>query len=281
MGRSRTVHELNKFVRLLCIRFIKDHTVDLAATMAFYFLLSLFPLIIFLFAIIPYLGLTPDQLLSVLMRFLPPEIITLIRQNFDAVFTKNGGLLSLGVIATLWPASNAVNALMRTLNRAYRVDETRPFYETRILALSFTVVLVFAIAMTLAVNVVSAALARSLFYRLGLSETFADVWSVVSTVVSFLVIIVIFAFFYRFGPNMKLSLHETMIGAVVAGVGWQMASFAFSIYVRYFRNFSATYGTLGGIIILMLWFYLTAITIIIGGQVNAILHHLHAPDRHK
>ncbi|MCO7125807.1 YihY/virulence factor BrkB family protein [Sporolactobacillus shoreicorticis] len=280
MGKVK-LRDIFLFAKLLGRRFIADHTADLAATLAYYFLLSLFPLFIFLFAIIPYLGLNQDQLFSLFGAYLPKEVLSLIHQNLDSVFTKRGGLLSVGVIATLWPASSAVNALMRTLNRAYRVEETRSFFLIRLLAMCFTVAMIFAIAMTLAVNVISAGLARTLFSHIGLSHTFADMWSVISTLVTFCVIIIIFAFLYRLGPNMKLKMDQVLIGAVIAGVSWQVVSYGFSFYVRYFGNYASTYGTLGGIIVLMLWFYLTAITIIIGGQINAVIHELTKPEKNE
>lgn len=279
VGKRKKFREMYLFIKLLGRRFVEDNTADLAATLAYYFLLSLFPLVIFLFAVLPYLGLTQQELLPFLSRYLPGEVMLLIQQNLGSVFTKSGGLLSLGIIATLWPASNAINALMRTLNRAYHVKETRSFVVIRILAMILTLAMIFAIAMTLAVNVVSAALVRTLFQHIGISDKFADMWSVVSTLTTFVVIITIFAFLYSLGPNMKLKLGEVMVGAVIAGTCWQAASYAFSFYVRYFGHYATTYGTLGGIIILMLWFYITALTIIAGGQINAILHHLRISKR--
>jgi Predicted membrane protein len=262
--------ETKILIRLFNNRLIEDHTVDLAATLAYYFLLSLFPLVIFLFAVLPYLGLTQQEVIPFLSQYLPGEVMNLIRQNLGGVFTKSGGLLSVGVIATLWPASSAINALVRTLNRAFHVKETRPSIVTRFLAMCLTVAMVFAIAMTLAVNVVSAVWARTLFHQLGLSDNFSTLWTVLSTLVTFAVIILIFAFLYMLGPNIRLKLGDVLFGAVFAGIGWQLASFAFSTYVRYFGHYASTYGTLGGIIILMIWFYLTAFTVILGGQINAV-----------
>nr|WP_241654907.1 YihY/virulence factor BrkB family protein [Sporolactobacillus shoreae] len=281
MGKRRLIRETEVFIRLLGKRIVNDHIVDLAATLAYYFLLSLFPLVIFLFAILPYLGLTQAQVIPFVGQYLPGEVMTLISQNLGGVFTKSGGLLSIGVIATLWPASGAVNALIRALNQAYHVKETRHFILTQVLAICLTVAMIFAIAMTLAINVASAAWAEGLFHRLGFPDTFSDLWSIVSTLVTFAVIIIIFAFLYMLGPNMLLKLRDVIIGAVTAGLGWQLASYAFSFYVRYFGHYSSTYGTLGGIIILMVWFYLTAFTVILGGEINAVCYHLDAGRRNK
>ncbi|TGA96454.1 YihY/virulence factor BrkB family protein [Sporolactobacillus shoreae] len=281
VGKRRLIRETEVFIRLLGKRIVNDHIVDLAATLAYYFLLSLFPLVIFLFAILPYLGLTQAQVIPFVGQYLPGEVMTLISQNLGGVFTKSGGLLSIGVIATLWPASGAVNALIRALNQAYHVKETRHFILTQVLAICLTVAMIFAIAMTLAINVASAAWAEGLFHRLGFPDTFSDLWSIVSTLVTFAVIIIIFAFLYMLGPNMLLKLRDVIIGAVTAGLGWQLASYAFSFYVRYFGHYSSTYGTLGGIIILMVWFYLTAFTVILGGEINAVCYHLDAGRRNK
>ncbi|MCI1858468.1 MAG: YihY/virulence factor BrkB family protein [Sporolactobacillus sp.] len=274
MIKKEEFREAGRWLALLGRRLIDDHTVDLAATLAYYLLLSLFPLVIFLFAVIPYVGLTQAQVMPFLSRYLPSEATDLIRQNIGSVFTKNSGLLSVGVIATLWPVSNAVNALMRTLNRAYRVKETRPFFITRLLAMCFTVAMIFTVAMALAINVISAAWARALFRYLGLSDTFADAWSLLSTLTTFALMIVIFVLLYMLGPNIRLRPRDVAVGAVMAGAGWQIASYAFSFYVRYFGHYVTTYGTLGGIIVLMLWFYLTALTIIVGGEINALRFQL-------
>lgn len=270
MGKRAPFKASRLFIKYFIKKFIEDKTMDLAATCAYYFLLSLFPLIIFLFAIIPYIGLTQEEVLPMLSRYVPVEVTHLIEQNMSHVFSKHGSLLSFGVIATIWPASSAINALIRTLNHAYKVKETRPLIVTRFMAICFTVAMIFAITMTLVINVLAAGLEKKLFHYLSLSDGFANLWSVFSTLVTFVIIIIIFACLYCWAPNKKLKFREVIIGAIAAGVSWQLASYAFSFYVRYFGQYSATYGTLGGIIVLMLWFYITAITVIIGGQINAV-----------
>ncbi|WP_332238453.1 YihY/virulence factor BrkB family protein [Sporolactobacillus sp. KGMB 08714] len=274
VGKKKKFREMVLFIKLLGKRFVEDNTADLAATLAYYFLLSLFPLVIFLFAVLPYMGLTQQELLPFLSRYLPGEVMSLIRENLGDVFTRSGGLLSIGIIATFWAASNAINALIRTLNHAYHVKETRSFIVIRMLAMILTLAMVFAIVLTLAVNVFSVAFAQKFFQKVGIADNFADMWSAVSPLLTFVVVVFILAYLYALGPNMRLKLKEVRVGALLAGSGWQAASYGFSFYVRYFGHYSATYGTLGGIIILMLWFYITAMTIIVGGQINAILHHL-------
>lgn len=268
------------FIKELVHRFMADQTTDLAATLAFYFLLSLFPLAIFMFSLIPYLGLSEKQLFVFISHYVPTVVVNLLKENLSTVLQKNGSLLSVGILATIWSASNALNAMVRLLNHAYRVQETRSFLITRLLSLVLTVLMVIAIVITLAINVLFNGFVYQFLHFLGLSNDFAWLWSTLSIGLTFLLIILIFACLYKYGPNMRLSWREVSVGSVIAAIGWQAASYGFSFYVRYFGHYSATYGTLGAIIILMMWFYLTAIMILIGGQLNAYLHQLRAERAH-
>ncbi|CAM3195278.1 YihY/virulence factor BrkB family protein [Sporolactobacillus spathodeae] len=272
-----TVGILKQFIH----RFTEDQTTDLAATLAYYFLLSLFPLSIFMFSLVPYIGLSEKELFAFISRYVPAVVVGLLKQNLVSLLQKSSSLMSLGILATIWSASNALNAMVRTLNHAYRVKETRPFLLTRLLSFVLTILMVFAIVISLAINVIFNGLVHQFLHFLGLSSEFAWLWTALSMLLSFLLIITIFACLYKFGPNMFLKWREVIIGAVIAGVGWQMASYGFSFYVRYFNNYSSTYGTLGAIIILMVWFYLTAIMILVGGQINAILRIPHSNEDKK
>ncbi|WP_230459061.1 YihY/virulence factor BrkB family protein [Terrilactibacillus tamarindi] len=266
--------DIKMIIRRFIKRFTKEGTLDIAATLAYYFLLSLFPFLIFLFAIIPYLGIDQSQFLDLLQRYAPTALNDVIKQNIDKVFNKNGGILSFGVIATLWPASNALNALIRALNHAYDVEETRSFIYQRLLAILFTVSMVFVIIISLGINVIGGAVFKTILHKLGFSDGLATIWHLLSLLITFVIVIIIFALLYYFCPNKKLHIKDVIIGAVVAAVSWQVVSYGFSFYIKYFGNYASTYGTLGGIIILMLWFYITALTIIVGGEINAVYRYI-------
>ncbi|TCP24521.1 membrane protein [Scopulibacillus darangshiensis] len=283
MGKQHFFTKTKFFFKHFFKRFFEDGTLDIAATLAYYFLLSLFPFLIFTFSIIPYLGITQDQALHLLNRYVPSDVMTIIEENTGHLFNKHGGLLSIGVIATLWPASNAVNALIRAMNHAYDVEETRSFIVARLLAIVFTIAMIVVIVATLVINVFGPTLGKVLFSHLDLSIGFLHLWSNLSLLISFLIIIIVFACIYIFAPNKRLRFNEVIVGAVIAAVGWQALSYAFSVYIdRYgFGQYSATYGTLGGIIILMLWFYLTALIIVVGGEINAALGFIKKIPRNK
>lgn len=269
MNNSR--HNSNFFGHFIK-RFTENETPDVAATLAYYFLLSLFPLLIFTFSILPYVGITQADAIHFLNRMFPHDIMKIINTNLGNVFSKNGGLLSVGVLATLWPASNAVNALIRALNRAYDVKESRSFIIARMMAILLTVAMIIVIIITLAINVFGPTVANYIASHLGLSTGFLTFWKYISLLIGFLIIILVFACLYLFAPNKRLKTKEVIIGSVTAAVGWQIASYLFSVYISNFAHYSNTYGTLGGIIILMLWFYITALIIVVGGEINATIH---------
>ncbi len=255
-------------------RFQENETLDAAATLAYYFLLSLFPLLIFTFSILPYVGVDHKDAVNLLQRIMPDDAMKMIQNNLDHLFSKNGGLLSIGVLATLWPASNAINALIRALNRAYEVKESRSFIVARLMAIFLTIAMIIVIVITLVINVFGPVLGKFISSYFGLSSGFMTVWNLLSLLVSFIIVIIVFACLYLFAPNKRLKVKEVIVGSVTAAVGWQVASYLFSVYVSNFANYSNTYGTLGGIIILMLWFYITALIIVLGGEINATFRYL-------
>ncbi|GGE45252.1 putative ribonuclease-like protein YfkH [Pullulanibacillus camelliae] len=259
------------FIKYLIKCIIEDRVFDLAAQLAYFFMLSLFPLLIFTFTLLPYFGISQDDITPFLERFAPPELMTLIKANLTTVFNKHTGILSFSVIATIWPMSTAINAIIRVLNRAYDVKENRSFIISRALAILLTLAMIFVLIIALVLNVFGPALGKTLLAHFEVPIHIVNIIDYIRLIFSFFVIIVVFAGIYLFAPNKKLHVGDVIIGAIFAAVLWQVASLAFSVYVKVFNNYSATYGTLGGIIVLMIWFYLTGFILILGGEINAAL----------
>ncbi|MFC4619313.1 YihY/virulence factor BrkB family protein [Camelliibacillus cellulosilyticus] len=264
-------HHAFGFLKYLIKRLFEDRVFDLAAQLAYFFLLSLFPFLIFTFTALPYIGIHSDQMLPFIARYAPPELMELIKQNLKSVFDKHTGLLSFSVIATIWPASTAIMAIIRVLNQAYDVEENRSFIVARSMAILLTFAMIFVIIIALALNVFGPTIGKLLIHHFGVSPDIIKIFDFIRLLISFFIIIVVFACLYLFAPNKRLKPSEVMVGAVFAAVGWQIASYAFSFYVDQIAHFSATYGTIGGIIILMIWFYLTGFILILGGEINAAL----------
>lgn len=256
--------------------FVDDDVVGMSAQLAYFFLLSLFPFLIFLLTLIGFLPIDKDSVFNIIHRYVPGESMDLIINNVNQLMEdRNGGLLSLGIILTIWSASNGINALMRVFNRAYETEETRSFIITRLISIALTVAMVLVISIALALPVFGRAIGNYIFDFLGYSENFIQFWDSFRWVISFFIIILVLTVLYMLGPSQKISLKHALPGAVIATIGWQLTSLGFAYYVENLGNFSYTYGSLGSIIVLMIWFFLSGMMLVIGGEINAILH------RHK
>lgn len=265
-------NKVKKFIVEFVDRFIQDDVIGLSAQLAYFFLLSLFPFLIFLITLIGYLPISQDDLLGLVSRYAPGDTMDLIESNLRQITEKpRGDLLSFGAIATIWSASNGVNAIIRALNRAYDVDEGRSFWLARLMAIFLTAAMVVVILVALLLPVFGKAIGLFFFVHLGISPAFMAIWDFFRIFISFFVMVSVLIILYVFAPSTKLRFNDVWVGAIVATLGWQFVSLAFSYFVLNFGNYSATYGSLGGIIVLLIWFYLSAMVILIGGEINAIL----------
>lgn len=270
---------IKRFFGQLISRFLNHDISDLSAQLSFYFLLALFPFFIFNFALLAYLPISTEDVLRLIGQYAPVDMIHIIEVNLRSVLdVQRGGLLSFGIIATIWSASNGSYAIMRALNRAYDVPEGRPFFKARAVSIFLTFSMIIVLVVALLLPVFGKTIGYAIFSLLGLSEAFLTVWNVLRWLISFFVIVVVFAYLYYFAPNKKINIDEVWIGAIFATLGWQFVSLAFSYYVNNFGNFTATYGSLGGIIVLLLWLYLSGMILILGGEINATITHLRKLD---
>nr|WP_155891105.1 YihY/virulence factor BrkB family protein [Ectobacillus panaciterrae] len=273
MFSSKIVSSTGVFLRDLYKRTISDDLAGLASQLAYFFLLSLFPALVFFITMVGYLPIHTQDLLGFLEEYVPPDAMDLIRSNVNNVLNQqNGGLLSFGLLATLWSASNGINAIMMAFNRAYDIKETRPFYMTRALSIVLTISMIFIIVFALLLPVFGKVIGTIVFKTLGLPPDLWEKWKIFRLFLSFLVLFIVFSYLYKFAPNCRVHPKEVVSGALFASIGWVLVSYLFAFYVDNYGNYSNTYGGLGGIIILMLWFYLTAWVILLGGEINALLN---------
>lgn len=264
--------EWKGFSKSLFSNISANDVTGLAAQIAYYFLLSLFPLLIFIVTLLPYLPVEQGDILGVVRDFAPGETMSMIEETLqDVMSNRNSGLLSISIIATIWSASNGMNAIVKSLNRAYDVEETRSFIATRLMSilLTFAMILVFVIALLL--PVFGKQIGLFLFSQFGFSDQFLAIWNGIRWAISPIILFIIFVGLYYFAPSKRIKCLSAFPGAIFATLGWVLVSLAFSYYVGSFGNYSATYGSIGGIIVLMIWFYLTGIIIMIGGEINALV----------
>lgn len=270
------------FAKEVLGQFKKDNVTLLAASQAYYYMLSIVPLLIVAFAIVPYLNITPQDAMNFIYSALPSEMGSLLRENIVSIVEdKKGGLLTVGIIGALWSASNGINAFIKAANEAYEVDETRNFLIVRSLALVMTIGMILSLIVAILLPIMGSAIIDFVNNYIGLNDKLISYLEYGRWIVAIVVITAILLLLYRFAPNKKLPFKHIIPGAITASTLWLLVSLAFSFYISHFGNYSATYGSLGGIIILMIWFFLTGLILMIGAEVNAIYHKRKNPIREE
>jgi membrane protein len=267
---EKVVNVRKSLLRLLWHRIEEDDIPGLSAQLAYFFLLSLFPLLIFIFTLLPYLPIPYPDILGSIREFAPPQTMDLIEKNVNYVMNnRNGGLLSIGIIGTIWSSSNGIHALVRAFNKAYNVKESRSFIVSRGMAILLTIGMIFVFIVAVLLPIFGREIGIFLFSYLGFKVEFLRIWEMLRLVVSALILFLIFTGLYWIAPNVKLRCRSAFPGAGFATVGWILSSYALSFYVSKFNNFSLTYGSIGAIIVLLIWLYISGFIIIIGGEINA------------
>ncbi|MDU0814348.1 ribonuclease [Bacillus siamensis] len=261
------------FIKELFARFSLHEGQSKSAELAYFFLLSLFPLMIFMLTLTAYLPISAEDVLGAVDQYAPESAMSMVKSITEQTLNKrSGGLLSFGIIAVIWSASNGMNAIVRAFNHAYEVEENRSFIIIRLTSIFLTIAMVVTILIALLLPVFGREIGLLAADFIGAPGLFLQVWSVVRWGISPLILLIVFTALYIFAPNKRLSLRFVLPGAVFAAAGWIIVSMLFSFYVGTFANYSATYGSIGGIIVLMIWFYLTGTLLILGGEINALLH---------
>ena len=253
----------------------KDKVFGRAAELSYYFLLALFPFLIFLTSIIGIvLGSgtgTRHMLFNYLARIMPPAAFQLLDNTMLEVSkASSGSKLSFGILAALWAASNGMSAITESLNTAYDLRESRPWWKQRLMAVVLTVSLSILIIAALILVVSGGRIAEWLAHVYGFGPVFPMAWKIIQWPVILLCMILAFALIYYFAPDSRKQSWKWLTpGAAIGVVLWLLVSLAFRAYLHFFDSYSATYGSLGAVIILMLWLYLTGAAVLIGGEVNS------------
>lgn len=272
MGIKKIIERFkhNWFVRLF-IRIKKHEALGYSAQLAYFFLLSLFPLLITIFSLLPYLPIEQHHIMYFLEDFAPGETLDFIRGNLEEIFeSQSGSLLSFGIIATLWAASNGMNAVIRAVNRAYEIEENRPFFIVRGMSVILTIVMIFVFLVALLIPIFGRSIGEYLFSKLGKTNEFINMWTTLRWLISSVILFIVFSVVYTITPNRKIRCVTVLPGALFSTIGWVVASLGFSFYVNNFGNYTLMYGSLGVIIVLMIWFYLSGAILIIGGEINGL-----------
>jgi len=250
-----------------------------AYELAYNFLMAAVPLLLFLMALFGIFAGKSVELRSGLFNYLaeilPPLAYDLLATTVDqTIKSSGGGKLTLGLLLALIAGSSGTTQLMCTLNAAYKLRETRSWIKVHLISLAFTLVILLLVTVTLLMVLAGGYIAEVLGRRMGMSSIFVTGWKVLQAMISIGFVATTFAAVYYFAPNHKHRRWRWVSPGTVVGVGlWLTASAALRLYLHFSGSYSTVYGSLGGVIILLLWFYVTGFAFLVGGEVNSIIEH--------
>ncbi len=253
-----------------------DDALGLAAQLAYYFFLALFPAILALLALASFFPIHnfTDQVTAALGQFAPPEMLSLIRDQLTSLSgSADTGVFSVGFLGALWSSSAALVGLISALNRAYDIEEARPWWKVRLTAIVLTVGLALLVVTAFTLVVAGPELGEAVARRFGMGAAFTWTWKVVQWPVAFALVTIGIALVYYFGPDAEQEWVWVSPGAVAATTLWLIGSVAFRFYIVNFGAYQQTYGLVGSVIVLMLWFYLSGLCLIVGAEMAAEIEH--------
>ncbi len=257
--------------------FTRDHCTDLAASLTYYAVLALFPAAIALLSLVGLFGKSSnvvDTLLGILSDVGASSAVGTLKPTLEKLAETPGAGIALivGLLGALWSASRYVNAFSRAMNQIYEIDEGRPIWKLRPMMIVITIILVVLAAAVLLALVVSGPLVQAIGNTMGLGSAALLAWRIAKWPVLLIIVIIMVALLYRLTPNVKQpKFRWVSIGAVVAIVVWILISIGFGFYVSNFSNYNKTYGSLAGIIVFLLWLWLTNIALLVGAELDTEL----------
>jgi len=253
-----------------------DNCLGQGAQLAFYLIFAAFPFLLFLATLLGYIPIPNlmDRIIEYLTVLLPGDAINLVRDNVRQLVTdQKSGLLSLGIIAAVWTSSSAFVAIMDSLNRAYGVQEGRPFWKVRGIAMLMTLGISAFIAVSMVLLIFGPQLGGWVASSVGLGAAFETAWNILRWPVIVLLLILAMALIYYFAPDVEQKWKWITPGSVFAVIVTIAASLGFSFYVNNFGSYNKTYGSIGTVIVLLTWLYLVGVVILVGGEINSEIEH--------
>ncbi len=254
----------------------KDDVLAFAATLAYSFFFALFPAMIFLFALasfFPLHGLI-DQLQARAGALVPSQMMDLITPQLKQLSdSHNSGLLTFGIVLTLFSASGGMTAVIDALNHAYDIQESRAWWKVRLVAIGLVVVLGIFTLISLALIMVGPLVAGHVANLVGLGPAVALAWKIIEWPIAFLLIATGIGIVYYAAPDAEQEWVWITPGSVIATILWLLASLGFRVYIAHFNSYNATYGALGGVMIALLWLYITGVVLLVGAELNAEIEH--------
>jgi membrane protein len=255
---------------------LDDDVLGLAAQLSYYFFLALFPAILVVLALASFfpLGTLTDDLARVLGPVVSPEVLKLIQDQMKRLGeADSGGLLTFGVLAALWSSSAAMVSIAAALNRAYDIEESRPWWKVRLVAIGLTVGLAVFVLAALMLVLAGPTIADWLDQRLHMGGTLRWTWLILQWPVVVALVATALGLVFYFGPDAEQDWVWITPGALIGAVLWLLASLATKVYVANFTDYNAMYGSIGGVMVVLLWLYVSSIAVLVAAELNAEIEH--------
>ena len=271
---------IKKFAKEMFYRVMYDEISLLSANLSYYFILSLFPMLIVALALTPYFKIDQQFLLERIQSYAPGDLGDYLFDMISEVLNnKNNTIITVGIVFTLWSASSGIYGIIIAFNNAFRVRDGRIWIVTKLISVILTALFLVGMFVALVLIVFGKQLTYILFHKFNLDEGYYNLWSVLNSSLPVLFIFLIFVFLYTMGPNLKLKAISIIPGAVFATISWIIVSKLFGYYIDHFSSYIKTYGTIGAFMAFVLWLYITGYILIIGAEINAIFHNYKVEHR--
>ena len=271
---------IKKFVKEIYYRLMYDEISLLSANLSYYFILSLFPMLIVALALTPYFKIDQQFLLEKIQNFAPGDLGDYLFDMISEVLNnKNNTIITVGIVFTLWSASSGIYGIIIAFNNAFRVRDGRIWIVTKLISVVITALFLVGMFVVLALVVFGKQLTYLLFHKFNLDEGFYNLWSVLNYSFPILFTFIVFVFLYIMGPNLKLKAISILPGSIFATVSWTLISRMFGYYIDHFSSYIKTYGTIGAFMAFIIWLYITGYILIIGAEINAIFHNYRVEHR--
>jgi len=253
-----------------------DNCLGQAAQLAYYAIFALFPFMLFLITLVGHLPIPnlTEEIMNLLGAAIPENALSLVESNVKAIVSnQRSGLLSFGIVLAIWSASSAITSIIDTLNRAYNVNEGRPLWKVRGLAILLTLGLAVFIILTMLLLVFGPQIGGWVATQVGLGHVFQVAWNIVRWPIIIVLMMMVTAVLYYFAPDVEQDWKWLTPGSVFAIIAIIATSLGFSYYVNNVGSYNKTYGSIGAVIVLLTWMYLSGFFFLVGGEFNSVIDH--------
>lgn len=268
-----------KLAKLGIKKIDEDELSNRSAALSYYFVLALFPMFLFIVSLIGLIAGHASQMRESIMaavgHLAPGSASGLVQQVVHQTLKNSGGLkLAAGLVGALWAASGGMGAVVTSLNVIYKTKETRPLWKQKLTVVGLTLALALLILVASALVLYGGSIGNLIASQIGMSKAFSILWPIVQWPLTFFAMFLSFSIIYYYGPDLEQrKWYWVTPGSAVGVVLWLVASVGFRIYLHFFNSYSAMYGSLGAVIILMLWLYITGFAVLVGGETNWVIEN--------